>query len=170
MGSVTKVPSFQPPIPSPPCPLPIQGPRKDLPDSLPSFWLTSRPPQWDWRASICSSVSGPFSLPRELGGKHSHVGSELLFLEALWRANPHPTGSSHISAFWLEAQWFSFPAGGDRGAAPGDSAGDSPSRVSRPNPRDRRTTHRHATHGHRPGTAIAPVLALFQMAPGRGRV
>lgn len=33
--------------------------------------------------------------------------------------------------------------------------GDSPSSVSRPNPRDRRIASRHAAHGHRLGTAIA---------------
>lgn len=36
--------------------------------------------------------------------------------------------------------------------------GDSPSSVSRPNPKERRITSRHATHGHRLGTAIVPVL------------
>lgn len=49
-------------------------------------------------------------------------------------------------------------AGGGGDGAPGDSAGvggDSPSSVSRPNPRDRRIASRHAAHGHRLGTAIA---------------
>lgn len=50
--------------------------------------------------------------------------------------------------------------------------GDSPSSVSRRNPKKRRVTSRRAPHPHSLGAAIVPALPsaqswLLQMAPGR---
>jgi hypothetical protein len=44
----------------------------------------------------------------------------------------------------------------------GDSAGDSPSSLSRPNPKERRIISSHAPQGHRLVTAMVPVLAFVQ--------
>ena len=68
-----------------------------------------------------------------------------------------PNQSTSPADFSLEGAGAHFPF-----PEPLHRAGDSPSLVSRPNPKERRTASRQATHGHRLGTAIVLVLSCAQ--------
>lgn len=57
---------------------------------------------------------------------------------------------------------FGLPVCWEGDGAPGDRAGNSPSLVSRPNPKEKRIASRQATRGHRLGTAIVLVLSGAQ--------